>query len=138
MVFLSPAGLATAPVANQLPLTAHYIEKFCACNGSSIINTPKASVTYTVGTPTLKGTTLFIPILAVITIVNHCGCGCSVRPGSFTENFEVTFQGYSALPSSVTVNSLGTLEGNTCRCGKCYFDIYDSINIVVTPATAAA
>lgn len=134
MVCLSPVGLATTPVANQLSIQAHYRERLCVCRTDSIVNNPQVSISYTTGTPILNGTTLFIPILAVITVVNNCGCGCSITPRTFTENFIVSFQGYTALPTSVVVNPLGRVEGSSVNCSKCFYDIYDSLNIVVTPA----
>lgn len=137
MIYLSPVGLATAPVANQLSIQAHIRERVCVCNSQSLINSPQVSINYTTGTPTLNGTTLFIPILAVITVVNNCGCGCNITPITFTENFIVSFQGYTSIPTSVTVNSLGKIEGSSVQCGKCYYDIYDSLTVVVTPAAAA-
>lgn len=135
MVFLAPSGLATTPVANQLALQVHFREKLCKClNNQGILSSPSASVAYTTGTPVLNGTTLFIPVLATITMVNNCRCGCPSHPDIFTENFIISFQGYTALPTSVAINTLGRIEGQVANCNKCFYDIYDSINVVVTPA----
>ena len=136
-VELSPVGLSTAPVANRLSLLATFREKLCRFVCENSTNQPDAFVTYTNETPTLNDTTVFIPIVARVTIVSP-GCGCQAIPQVFTERFMVAFQDYTALPTAVTITSGGTIQGLTnIRCGKsnCYA-IYDSIAITITPATA--
>lgn len=68
MVTLSPVGLATAPVANQVSFLATFKEKLCRCVCATSTNQPFATVTYRNETPVLNGTTVFVPIVATITI----------------------------------------------------------------------
>ena len=136
-VELSPIGLSAAPVPNRLSVLATFREKLCrfVCNNST--NQPEAFVSYTNETPILNGTSLFIPIVARVTIVSP-GCGCEAIPQVYTERFMVAFQDYTALPTAVTITSEGTMQGLTnVRCGKsnCYA-IYDSIAITITPGAA--
>ena len=136
-VELSPVGLSAAPVANRLSLLATFREKLCRFVCENSTNQPEAFVTYTNETPMLNDTTVFIPIVARVTIVSP-GCGCQAIPQVFTERFMVAFQDYTALPTAVTITSEGTIQELTnIRCGKsnCYA-IYDSIAITITPATA--
>lgn len=136
-VELSPVGLSAAPVANRLSLLATYREKLCRCICVNSGTQPQGFVSYTYESPTLQGTTIFIPIVARVTIVSP-GCGCEAIPQVYTERFMVAFQDYTALPTAVTITSEGTMQGLTnVRCGKsnCYA-IYDSIAITITPGTA--
>lgn len=136
MLRLSPVGLAAAPVANQLSVLATYREKLCQpfCIDSSI--QPLATVQYTTGTPVLNGTTVFVPITARITVVT--GCGCSAKTQLFTEQFYVAFQGQTAVPTAVTITSVGRLQGGSLvQCGKAYaYSINDSLTVTITPPTA--
>lgn len=138
-VTLSPVGLAAAPVANTLAVLATYKEKLCRpyCIDSTL--QPQVSVTYTTGTMRLDGTTVFVPVKAVITIVSKEGnCGCNAHVQLFTESFDVAFQGYTTLPTSVTLQSLGRVSGGSdvnCGCARSY-TINDSLSIVVTPGAA--
>lgn len=130
-VFLSPA-------ANTLALTATFKEKLCrtACAISS--NQPNATVSYTNETPLLRGTTVLVPVVARITITTP-GCGCAASTQTVTERFAVTFQGQTALPTSVTINQEGEFQGLiNVNCGKsnCYA-ITDSLSITITPPAAA-
>ena len=131
MVRLSPVGLAAAPVANQLSILATYKEKLCHpfCITSSV--QPLATLEYTTGTPSLNGTTVFVPITARLTIVT--GSGCNAKTQLFTEQFYVAFQGQTALPTSVTVTSVGRLQGGSCvKCGCAYsYSINDSLTITI-------
>lgn len=68
MVTLSPVGLAAAPVANQVSFLATFKEKLCRCICATSTNQPFATVTYRNETPVLNGTTVFVPIVATITI----------------------------------------------------------------------
>lgn len=138
-VELSPVGLSAAPVANRLSLLATYREKLCRYVCANAGTQPQGFVSYTYESPTLQGSTIFIPIVARVTIVSP-GCGCEAIPQVYTERFMVAFQDYTALPTSVTITSEGTMQGLTnVRCGKsnCYA-IYDSIAITITPGTTAA
>lgn len=132
MVTLSPVGLAAAPVANQVSFLATFKERLCIpfCVDSTI--QPQVSVIYTKGTPTLSGTTVFVPIKAVITVVTpKCRCGANTQ--LFTENFTAAFQGRTALPSTITLTSLGTKQGGACiRCGKAHSYVFeDSLTVAI-------
>lgn len=135
MVRLSPVGLAAAPVANQLSVLVTYREKLCRpfCIDSSI--QPLATVVYTTGQAVLDGTTVFIPVTARITVV--IGCGCNAKTQLFTEQFYVAFVGQTALPSSVTLTSVGRLQNGSCvKCGKAFaYSINDSLTITIVPGT---
>lgn len=135
MVRLSPVGLAAAPVANQLSVLITYREKLCRpfCIDSSI--QPLATVVYTTGQAVLDGTTVFIPVTARITVVT--GCGCNAKTQLFTEQFYVAFVGQTALPSSVTLTSVGRLQNGSCvKCGKAFaYSINDSLTVTIVPGT---
>lgn len=137
MVTLSPVGLATALVANQVSFLATFKEKLCRpfCVDSTV--QPSVTITYTTGTPRLVGTTVFVRVKAVISIVTQSGC-CNAKIHLYTETFEVAFQGRTTLPSTVTLTSLGrSMEGSNIKCGRaCYYTIFDSL--VVSIATPAA
>lgn len=132
MVRISPVGLAAAPVANQLSILATYREKLCQpfCITSSI--QPSATVVYSTGTPVLNGTTVFVPVTARVTIVTP-GCGCNAKTQLCTENFYVAFQGQTALPTSVTIASVGRIQGGSCvTCGKATaYSVNDSLTITI-------
>lgn len=139
MVTLSPVGLSTtALVANQLSLLVTLKEKLCKpfCINSTV--QPQVSVAYTPGTAVLNGTTVFVPITAVITIVTPGRCNSTTR--LYTENFTVAFQGQTALPTAVTINNVGRQMGGSCiTCGKAHsYTINDSLTITITPPAAAA
>lgn len=134
MVTLSPVGLAAAPVANQVSLLATFKEKLCRCVCATSSNLPQATVAYRYETPTLDGTTVFVPIVATITIVTP-GCGCNATTQVINERFVVAFQGATALPASVTITPVGTTQGLIkIVCGKsnCY-----AINSSLTVSIAA-
>lgn len=132
MVTLSPVGLAAAPVANQAALLATFKEKLCRCVCAASSNQPQAVVSYSNETPVLNGTTVFVPIVATITIVTP-GCGCSATTQVIKERFMVAFQGRTTVPTSVTVAQLGTTQGLTkIVCGKsnCYV-VNDSLTVTI-------
>lgn len=135
MVRLSPVGLAAAPVANRLSVLVTYREKLCRpfCIDSSI--QPLATVVYTTGQAVLNDTTVFIPITARITVVT--GCGCNAKTQLFTEQFYVAFVGQTALPTSVTLTSVGRLQNGSCvKCGKAFaYSINDSLTVTIVPGT---
>lgn len=132
MVRISPVGLAAAAVANQLPILASYKEKLCRmiCTDSTL--QPQVSIVYTNETPTLVDTTVFVPIVATITIVTP-GCGCKATTQLFTEKFVAAFQGRTALPTSVTIASLGRIQSlSNINCGKAgAVTIDDSLTITI-------
>lgn len=135
MVYLSPVGLAAAATANSLSLLATFKEKLrqTVCAVSS--NQPSGTVNYTAGTPILNGTTVFVPITARVIISLP---GCCVNQQVIPEKFYVAFQGQTALPTAVTINSVGTTQGlYKINCGKsnCYA-IQDSLTVTITPPAA--
>lgn len=135
MVTLSPVGLAAAPVANQVSLLATFKEKLCRCICSTSSNQPQATVTYKNETPVLDGTTVFVPIVATITIVTP-GCRCNATTQVINERFVVAFQGSTTLPASVTITSLGMTQGLIkIVCGKsnCYA-INGSLTVSISTA----
>lgn len=139
MLRVFPVGLAAAPVANQLSLHVNLRKKLCRpyCIDSSI--QPFSSVVYTAGTPILNGTTVFVPITARVTITVP-GCGCYSKPQLLTEQFYVAFQGQTAAPTSVVIESVGRVEnGADVHCGCAYsYSINDSLTITITPPAAPA
>lgn len=137
MIRLSPVGLAAAPVANQLSTLITFREKLCQpfCIDSSI--QPLVTVEYSTGTPILNRTTVFVPVIARLTVVTQ-GCGCNAKTQLFTEQFYVAFQGQTAVPTAVTIQSVGRLQGGTCiSCGRAYaYSVNDSVIITITPPAA--
>lgn len=137
MIRLSPVGLAAAPVANQVSLLATFREKLCQpfCIDSSV--QPFATVEYATGTPILNGTTVFVPVTARLTLVTP-GCGCNAKTQLFTEQFYVAFQGQTALPTAVTITSVGRIQGGSLvKCGKAFaYSVNDSLTIAITPPAA--
>ena len=132
MVTLSPVGLAAAPVANQVSFLATFKEKLCKpfCIDSSV--QPQVSVVYTTGSARLNGTTVFVPVTAIVTVVTP-GCGCEARTQLFTENFVVAFQGQTALPTTITISSVGRIQGGSCvKCGRASaYTINDSLVVTI-------
>jgi len=90
MVILSPVGLAAAPVANQVSVLATFKEKLCRTICATSSNQPSATVTYRNETPVLNGTTVFVPVVATITIVTP-GYGCKATTQVITERFMIAF-----------------------------------------------
>lgn len=136
MLRLSPVGLAAAPVANQVSLLATFREKLCRpfCIDSSV--QPLATLVYSTGTPVLNGTTVFVPVTARLSIVT--GCGCNAKTQLFTEQFYAAFQGQTAVPTAVTINSVGRIQNGACvKCGYAYaYSVNDSLTITITPPAA--
>lgn len=137
MIRLSPVGLAAAPVANQLSVLITFREKLCHpfCIDSSI--QPLATVEYSTGTPILNGTTVFVPVTARLTVVTQ-GCGCNAKTQLFTEQFYIAFQGQTAVPTAVTIESVGRLQGGaSVTCGMAYaYSVNDSVTVTITPPAA--
>lgn len=105
MVTLSPVGLAAAPVANQVSFLATFKEKLCRCVCATSTNQPFATVTYRNETPVLNGTTVFVPIVATITITTPNACKCQAETQVINEWFVVAFQGRTTLPTSAIPES---------------------------------
>lgn len=138
-VTISPVGLSTAPVANTLNVMATYKERLCRpfCVDSTI--QPQVSVVYTTGTPRLNGTTVFIPVKAVITVVTqNSGCGCNAHTQLFTEDFVVAFQGVTSIPNTVTLTNVGRDQfGSDVKCGCAHsYTINDSLTIAISAPAA--
>lgn len=135
MLRLSPVGLSAAPVANQLSVLATFREKLCQpfCIDSSV--QPLATLVYTTGIPVLDGSTVFVPVTARLSVVT--GCGCNAKTQLFTEQFYVAFQGQTAVPTAVTITSVGRVQGGSCvKCGRAYaYSVNDSLTISITPGT---
>lgn len=90
-------------------------------------------------TPVLNGTTVFVPIVATITITTPNACKCQAETQVINERFVVAFQGRTTLPTSVTINQLGMTQGLIkIVCGKsnCYA-INSSLSVSI-PAEPAA
>lgn len=103
------------------------------------MNNPFATVTYRNETPVLNGTTVFVPIVATITITTPNACKCQAETQVINERFVVAFQGRTTLPISVTINQLGMTQGLIkIVCGKsnCYA-INSSLSVSI-PAEPAA
>jgi hypothetical protein len=131
---LSPVGLATGTqTANVLSVLATYKERLCHsfCIDSTL--QPQVSVVYTRDAATLVGSTVFIPITAVITVVTP-GCNCNATTQLYTERFTVAFQGRTALPTAVTITSVGrTQGGSNVKCGRAHsYTINDSLTITLS------
>lgn len=138
-VYLSPVGLAAAATANTLNVLATYKERLCWKFSVNATNQPQVVVTYQTGTPKLVETTVFVPITAQITITTpSTRCGCNPHVQTFTEQYEVAFQGQAALPTAVTVDVVGTDRFASCvnSCGVAGgYTINDSLAITITPAS---
>lgn len=132
MIYVSPVGLAAAAVANQLPILVNYKEKLCRAICANSTAQPQVTIVYTNGTPTLNGSTVFVPMTAVITIVTP-GCGCRATTQLFTEKFVAAFQGQTAVPTTVTVATVGRKqELSNLTCGRAHsVTIDDSITVTI-------
>lgn len=137
---ISPVGLSGAPVANQLSVLLSFREKLCKPVCVANNTQPDATVKYEVGTPTLEGTTVFVPITASIQIVSPSGC-CQAITQVCTERFTVAFQGNTTLPTTTPViTSVGTSQGISCvsnGVARCY-TINDSVTISIGAASSAS
>ena len=131
MVYLSPVGLAsTALTADRLSVLVSIREAIGRVR-TEYPSTVSASVSYSYSTPVLSTSTVFVPVTATVNI-SVPGYGNSIRPLVFTERFNVAFQGQSAVPTSVTIASVGTSQGvsSLLRLGAIY-SVDDSITITI-------
>ena len=135
MVYISPVGLATAPVANSVSLLATFKEKLCRYVCSTSTDQPTATIAYTYETPIFNDATVFVPVVATVTIVTP-SCGCNASTQVITERFMVAFQGQTGLPTAVTITSEGVSQGlYKIVCGKSNsYAINDSLAVTITPA----
>ena len=136
---ISPVGLsATALVANQVSVLATFSERLCRpfCVTSTV--QPQATITYRYETPYLNGTTVFVPIVATISIITPTSVRNVTRaqPMIYSERFVAAFQGQTALPTAVTITSVGRMQqANNVVCGKArVLDIHDSLTVALTTA----
>lgn len=138
-ITISPAGLTAAPAANTLSVLAVINERLCKsyCVDSTL--QPQVAVTYTQGTARIVGTTLFVPLTAVVTVVTQGNC-CEANTRLYTERFVVAFQDVTALPTAITIDNLGRdVQPSNVSCGRARgIEINDSLRITITPAAAAA
>lgn len=138
-VFLSPVGLSAAQVPNRVSLLAIYKERLCRRVCANSTNQPEAFVTYQHGSPVLNGTTVFVPVIATVTIVTP-GCNCAATTQVITEKFEAAFQEQSALPTAVAISTEGQVQelaNVSCGSSNC-LAVYSSLTITITPGTAPA
>lgn len=134
-VSLSPVGLATtALTADQLSTMVTFREKLCksVCSMMGAASNIPVTIQYASGTPILSGSTVYVPITAIINIPQFNGCGCS-RGQTITEHFDVAFQGQTALPTvQPTITSVGRLVRAQ---GNCIL-INDSITVSIAAPAA--
>ena len=137
MVYTSPVGLATAAAVNSVSMLVTFKEKLCNSICANSTNGPESSVTYTYETPIFNGTTVFVPVVAKVTIITPTKC-CQSSTQVITERFMVAFQGQTGLPTAVTITSEGLTSGlYKVMCGKSNsYYISDSIAVTITPAAA--
>lgn len=138
---VSPTGLSTtALVANQVSILATFSERLNRpfCVNSTV--QPQATLTYRYETPYLNGTTVFVPIVVTISIIaptcGRNGNAMRAQPMIYSERMVAAFQGQTALPTAVTITSVGRMQkANDVVCGKArVLDIYDSLTIALTTA----
>lgn len=137
-VYVQPAGLGAAAVANTLDVLVTIKQQLCRPYSVNSTNKATANVTFTAGTPIFNGTTVFIPITAqgtITTPANSCGCNPNVE--SFTETFDVIFAGQTGVPTAVTITPNGfhrePTEVNNCGCAHAYV-LNEALTITITPA----
>lgn len=138
-VYLAPAGLSAAQVPNRVSLLAIYKERLCRRVCANATNQPEAFVTYQHGLPVLNGTTVFVPVIATVTIVTP-GCNCAATTQVITEKFEAAFQEQSALPTAVAISTEGQVQelaNVSCGSSNC-LAVYSSLTVTITPGTAPA
>lgn len=139
-VYLSPVGLSTAPVANTLNVLATFKEKLCRSICATSTNQPNATVTYRNETPVFNNNTVFVPIVATVTITTPSDCGCCATTQVITERFMLAFSGQAALPTSVLLTPRGITQGLfKVQCGRsnCYA-VNSLLTVSITPGTAPA
>lgn len=137
-VYLSPVGLSTAQVPNRVSLLATYKERLCRRICENSTNQPEAFVTYKTGTPIFNGTTVFVPVIATVTIVTP-GCGCQATTQVIVEEFMAAFQEQTGLPTNVVLSAEGQtqrLANVSCGSSNC-LAIYSSLTVTITPAAAS-
>lgn len=137
-VYISPAGLGAAAVANTLDILVTIKQQLCHPYSANGTTQGVGTVTYTAGTPIFNGTTVFIPITAQGTITTpSCKCGCNPNQEVFTERFTVAFVGQTGVPTAVTLTVDGTdnfaAEINGCGIAHA-FVLNNTLTVTITPA----
>lgn len=135
-ITISPVGLSGAATANELAFMAVINERFCNytyCTDST--NQPQVVAQFTAGTARLEGTTLFVPIKATVQVELPSCCNNAITK-LYNENFVVAFQGVSALPTAITIATLGQdVQPAYVNCGHAHgITIYNSLTVTITPA----
>lgn len=138
-VEISPVGLTTAQVPNRVSLLATFKERLCRRVCANATNQPSATVTYTYETPVLSETTVFVPIVATVTIVSP-GCNCIATTQVLVERFVAAFQEQSTLPTAVVIATEGQTQNlSNIVCGKSdCLTINSSLTVTITPGTTPA
>ena len=136
---ISPAGLTAAATSNELRVTAIIKERLCSsfCINADML--PQVTTTYTVGTPRLRGTALFVPISAVVSVVTR-GCNCQAKTYLFHEQTEVSFSDVTTAPTAIpTLTVQGSdVQPAFLNCNRANgVQIADSL-VITLPAAAAA
>lgn len=120
-------------------MLAIYKERLCRRICANSTTQPEAFVTYQHGSPVLNGTTVFVPIIATVTIVTP-GCGCAATTQVITERFMAAFQEQTALPTAIVIATEGQtqeLANVSCGSSNC-LAVYSSLTVTITPGTAPA
>lgn len=134
MITISPVGIpTTALVANQLNVLATIKETLCnKCCVKSAIQ-PQYNITYNYSTPYLNGSTVFVPITAIVSIVTPDCCGCT-KTKLYNEDFVVAFVGQTALPTAVTITPVGESGNgsNICCCMAGSYTINQALTITLS------
>ena len=132
MITINPVGLSSTLAASgekitsdKLRIEVELTEKFCGTGRGSSIS-PQTALFYTPGTPTIVGSTLFIPITATMTIITPRNNRAITQV--FSEEFTVAFQNRDTVPGKVIIESEGHLEGVK---GKCKYSYNDSLLIIL-------
>lgn len=128
MISVISAGLGAAAVVNELALLVNIKERLCRvpyckrCYDTSV----QLTTEYSAGTPVLKDSSVFVPITAIVSAITSGTCN-RANTQTFKETFVVTFQGQTALPSSVTIENLGSIQDSD----RCEASISDSITVTL-------
>lgn len=136
MITIAPAGVnTTTPPANSISINATIKEKLCRqyCVNSTV--KPQIYIEYVKGVPELNGTTVFVPISVVITIIvpgENSNINAVTR--LYTENFTLAFQGQTSVPTTITIKDLGrSSEGTDIICCKARtYTIHESLLVSIS------
>ena len=127
MISVISAGLGAAAVVNELALLVNIKERLCRVPYCKRCDTSVQLTTeYSAGTPVLKDSSVFVPITAIVSAITSGTCN-RANTQTFKETFVVAFQGQTALPSSVTIENLGSIQDSD----RCEASISDSIAVTL-------